>query len=1286
MSRLPVNYPALALTICALIMLPACGGGGGSSGSSSGGTSVGSGGGDESTNLNPNKHFFLTSAAFARPIMTVDGSLDPVAPLVNPASLYEVDPLTGVPLPGFPKPLVPGTSLTTLVSLSFDQILDPLTPQMPLIQRNAAMLLSFTQAPDLATLALDDSDPDLPGQTSDSSNIQVHTKGGGAVSARVVADPTDPKRLVLLPVSGGTASWPASPLVFGNHGNAVEDPTGFLRITIGAGLPGFAAVDGKPFVDRSDKLASAAKPLPFNPGNSKLDPVVLQTEAGLVTFNGFLPDLTSPRIVRAVTLEGTASGILGGELRDSSLSVPPNVTANGGAGEWANSLMTITSAGGAETQYVVERNTLEAGGTVSVIHLPAGEVFPPAVGPGDTYLLVRAEFFEPVPPPLPVSVSELERVTVDPENHPRDPEDPQDLLNSDLRYFVRMFDQDGVERSDVWDPATGTFLALPPKTEIQLAFSEPMDGSSFRPYESLYVSDTSKPVTDPAFRDMRVGQTETSVDGRTVRFRPFLEDQLDPAASDFVGFGGTPASLRLVLRTVPEAGAIQSLRDSAVPEVLDQLIDTDQHGVLGCTDLGGRSLGLPPALLDQSDPQNFLLVPGSAGEGAFPPAIDFPIEFETVASGDPDYGVVVHRFMGQPATSIFSYPEEEVHDSVTTGIEYRDYPPEDQDLDGNVDRRFIYGPTLLELGLNVPGRLTGASAATIEHLIDDFNKPKRSSFASPNGEDFLISVGFGLSLPLNSGQGARFQHVYRAGDASPSYFDFRGAVLDLVGMAWSPFDDQITNTSIDDMEILVGLSGANRGEGPNTNQTNGIPTASDSGLVSHFDCNALEWLDDCVSCTNLKAITSLSLKDAREGQPSMTNVVKKGTPYLINSSNLFNPANAVTSQGGFNQYIDFPTFNAGIDPLFDRPDVFSFPYDSWFPMLVEYQIQPQETPPSSLNFFRFSPGILSSALPRFRVWSQGQDPLAHCVPNWTLNVGAPPPTSQQAQFRGGEGGPLLEPGCLTTETLPPTDNNGMPVIPASNYIFPPCEGNESLQPKPDWKRGKININDQSPLFGCIEEYPTCNTVPDTNWYFANGMLMYPLPNLTAYPGPTGAPPTNWFGYGVPPTAVCGFCVGAPQGDCVIPLALGFSNQANPPVLSNEPNMTPAPATFGDNSRYYMMWKYRKRVSIIESPTVEVATGAGGVRYLRPIVDPPLSELDGGASLKVELRAGTLLDFAVPQVDSGYVDVLEPSLESMVTGPAEDRVYVKFRASFGVAKGQTQPPTIETIVIPYKRVP
>jgi len=1270
---------SLALVgLCLLVV--ACGGGGSGKGSGDEGDGRGTGAG---ATQDPDEDFFLVGASFGRAVLDVLGDLDSLQPLVNPASLFETDPLTGIALEGFPKVLTPGADLSQLAAINFSQIQDPLTPQTPLVPRNAVMVLDFSKAIDLATLHFVDLPPGSSGSTgviSSVSTVQVSDKYGTLVAARGVIDPTNPKRLVLFGLAESGLGWDASPLVFDSTGSAVADSTGFLRIELGGGFGDLAALDGTLYEDRLDGLGSVNEPLPFNPGNSSLDAIVLQTDDGQVSFNGFLPDLTRPRIVRPVTISGTIANIIGDNILDNTLVPLPNVTANAGAGEWANALLSITSpsGGGTETtQYVLSGNT-NAGSTATFVLAP-GQSLDAIVSIGDVDTVSRSEFFEPIPGPLPSDPGDLAKITVDPGNHPRDPNDPADILNSDLRYFVRMFDQNDVELSSLWNPDTNTFLPLPPKVAFELTFSEPMAGTSFLPYETFSVRDSTLAATAPAFQDMRIGRTVIAPGGRTVRFEPVLVDQFDSGNTDFIGFGGTASSLRVVVRTIPEAGDLASLTDSATPAVLAALKDISSTGVRGCTDLGGRGLGLPTALLDQGDTVNFMLSPTSPGLGAFPPAVDFSFEFETLQTTDLDYGAIVHRFMGQATTSIFTYPDGVSHDEVTQGVEYYDFPAIDQDGDGTVDRRFIYGPTLLEVGLNIPGRLTGASAATIEHLIDKFNAPKQSNFASPNGEDFLISVGFGLSVPINSGFGARFQHIYRAGDASPSQTDFQGAVLDLVGLAWAPFAGIVSNTQLDGLEILVGLSGVNRGKGPNTNQTNGIPKEANSGLTDQFDCNTLEWADNC----NEPALTQNSLIKAKPTEPPMTTVVKRGTPYNILASKLFAPANATGLLTGFFRYLDFPTFNAGIDPIFGRDDVFSFPYDSRFPMLIDYQIQPNESVPSSLNFFSFSPGILSSTLPRFRVWSQGQHPQANCVPNWTLGVGPGPYNgNQKAGFRSGEGGPLLEPGELQTPTAPPSNNNDMPPILASEYILPPF--GSPNQPTPDWVRGRIDANDGNATAGCITDLPTCNTNPDMNWYFANGMLINPLPNPTAYPGPTGLPATQWYGYGVPVAAVVGTPGVLPNmPPCLLDFNLQVPNQ--PGILSNEPSYTPSPARYGDNSRYYMLWKYQKRVSIIESPTVLAQTPQGAVSYLRPIVDPPLAEVDPAASVRIEVKAGSLIDFSIPQLDSGFIDVTDPDYATSVTGFGNERVYVKFRASFGVAKGETQPPSLESIVIPYVKV-
>lgn len=1293
---------SLIYTLCLLSTL-ACGGGGGG-GSSSGGDGPDTGGG-----LNPAVDFFVSGAAIARPLFGPDGNLLASQPLVNPASLAEVDPNTGVLLAGFPKVLNPGTSLADLATVNLAQLTDPITPQIPLVPRNAAIVVEFTREVDRATLNLDDSDPEAPGQITSASTIQVRNKEGVLQPARAFVLG---KRVVVVGVTPTTLGFVASPLIFSPTGTGVEDPEGFLRVVFGVGTGTLASTDAVAF----KKTPELDGLLPFNPGNGLLDAVLLQTETGAEGFNGFLPDVTAPRIVREVNLSGTLSAIDAAatpdgptfELSDGTLPVLPNVLANGGLGEWAGARITITSAGGVVSNLIVATNFNQVG--TAVYQLEPNSTLPPAVQVGDTYTLSRTEFYEPIPGPLPEDPDALAAVTVDAAQAPRDPNDPQDQFNSDLRYFLRVFDEAGVERLDQWNPATGTFLAVPPKSSLQLQFSESMDVSSFRPYETFFVTDGSLPVTDPGFRSMRLGKVEGSVAGNIIRFMPVLEDQLD-GSSEFVGFGGTASNLSLVLRTAPSDSTIAALKDSLNAANLAKLRDLEFLGVNSITDLGGRGLGLPNALLDESDTDNFMLVASSAGRGAFPPALDFRLDFQTQASADPDVRAIVHRFMGQAVTSVFTPPAGSTGpvDTVTEGVEYADFPPIDLGSDGIIDRRFIYGPRTLEVGLNAPGRLTGGPAAVIEHLIDNFNAPAPGSFTNPLGEDFLLAVGFGTRVPLNSPFGARMQHVYRATDASPSKSDFQGVSLDLVGLAWSPFNNSVTPSTLDGFGIVVGLSGAGRGLGPSTNQTAGIPVSGgNTGLRRQFDCNWLEYNEDCFGCDPDGPVNT-ALTNFVEGQPPHTFTVKRTTPYTMLANNLFKPLAAGGLQTGFNLFLNYPAFNTGLDPFFNRDDIFAYPYDSRFPMLVEYRLRPNAVTPSNLNLYRFGPGLLTSVLPRFRTFSQGQDPLAACIPNWTQEIGlnAPPPfggtNPVSYNLLGGEGGPLLEPGTFPADVLPPSvgegGNNGMLVIPAEDYILPPrlpedCgnPGGNNLQPAGPLPKGMLYNGPAMPLDpdeGCFIQFPMCRENPNANFYFASGNLAYPLPNTQAFPGPQGTPATFWRGYGTLPAMMGGAESVASPGiadpPCLIPAAMSGPNIAGFGAL--EPGLTPAPQTYGENSRYYMLWKYRKRVSVVESPTLEIELGAGeAVVFSRPVIQPPLDVAAGDGDLKIEFLAGPELDFASPAFASGYIDATDEDFVDLLSGDGSlDRNFVKFRASFGVAPNSVFAPTIDTVVIPYRKV-
>src|SRR5262245_10067935 len=277
--RCGLVHASRGLAALALLLVASCGGGGGGGGSSGSG-----GGGNPTDKFDPKKDVYLKAGLIARPIF--DPTSGAPSAIVTPCSLSEPAPLPGVPVEGFPKPLIPGASLDTLVSMNFEQILDPLTPQLPLVPRNAAIVLEFSKDVDPASLLVSDLDPDNPDLLTTASAVQIRRKDGTYVPARATVQGD---RIIVYPFVDAAVGWEASPRVFDNFATPVQDTTGWLRVltAMGAGL--LQSTEGLELVARPDKLGTSLQPLPFNPGNKQLDAIVLQTEAGAVSFNGFLP-------------------------------------------------------------------------------------------------------------------------------------------------------------------------------------------------------------------------------------------------------------------------------------------------------------------------------------------------------------------------------------------------------------------------------------------------------------------------------------------------------------------------------------------------------------------------------------------------------------------------------------------------------------------------------------------------------------------------------------------------------------------------------------------------------------------------------------------------------------------------------------------------------------------------------------------------------------------------------------------------------------------------------------
>jgi hypothetical protein len=87
----------------------------------------------------------------------------------------------------------------------------------------------------------------------------------------------------------------------------------------------------------------------------------------------------------------------------------------------------------------------------------------------------------------------------------------------------------------------------------------------------------------------------------------------------------------------------------------------------------------------------------------------------------------------------------------------------------------------------------------------------------------------------------------------------------------------------------------------------------------------------------------------------------EGVTYIMDPVNLFAPKNAGPQ---FNNYLPWPPFRT--------PGGFpGFGYDSKHSLLVEYRMDSSTYPLPASNGFTFHPGIISSMLPRFRVFARG---------------------------------------------------------------------------------------------------------------------------------------------------------------------------------------------------------------------------------------------------------------------------------------------------------------------------
>ncbi len=1142
-----------------MTLLSGCGGGG----SSGGGGGVAFNGGSYESD------FFLEDIYFGRPLFDLNGVTTQV---VNPISHIQMDPITGLLLPGYPQVLYSGDSLNNLLSLNLvNTSSQPFEPKI--VPRNAALIVDFSETVDQASLNLDQDN-----MLTVDSPIQVTDQLGRAVPIQVTF-PAAGDQLVLNPVVGDNVGLPASPISFDENGIPVTNPDGFVLIvfySMGTGVNVLKSEEDNELGARFDLLGTPLSPIGINPGNRVLDFV----EFNDMTFHGFLPDLTPARIIREVSDNGIAgAGSTVTTIVDPGASF--NVTANSGDGEWAGALVTVRQGQISEEKVRIATNT------ATTLFLDTPLATPPAVGVDD-YLIQRAEYFEPIP-----GFSRPE-TAVDPVNHPKDPDDPEDAFNFDLIFFMKFDRWDGNNWIPVnYDPGNdpgNPIKQIDPTWRLSVQYSESMDLESFLPYETFYVSNDIGEITDPCFNTMKLGRTTGSSRNTIVSFEPFHTDQFGILGGDtFRGFGKEAKDLRFVLRIVPSLKQVQAFYAS-LPDAppgypggnagywYDQwgvVDDLEAEGVLSISDIGGQPLGLPRQFFDKRDPY-CLINMSSPGRGAFPPAVDFILKLS--CNADPaldEVGTVVHRFMGQPETAADPGTGE-------TGVVYRDH----DDLDGTHDDNEIYGPHIADIQLGMSGFLSGHPVEFIEHVFDDYNPPSPSS---PSAPDPIYKTPFGAGTPINASFGVRFEHVYRRGDCSPDVPTYQGTILDLVGLAWSPIGGHVTTTDIKEFSIAVALSSLKLDQPygnpvkyyydePNTRESGGIPNGKHTGLwnkkfderrrkkselnkpapgdlitdghVYDVDGDGFardEWtivLGDPID----EAAYSFNEENYYDpGNPTGPSILLStvqgkpyadGRPYHITQSNIYAPKN----QGsGFNYYLPYPDFDNPVE----HP---GFGYDSTRGMLVEIRTDDNlGLYVSARNGYAFHAAVQSSQLPRFRAYARAY----------------PPPTI-------------------------------------------PYPGGSSTQ--------------RPSVFGASDPYDMLNPP-----FQQTGSLIQPNDTI-AWIHP-------WDG------------------------------------------LLPGDASYGDNSRYFMIFDYGKRVSVIMSPRIRVSPiSVTKPEYLSPLIEPSFSEIPPGTNLTIEFRASS------DGVGTFETDWFPPDqISQLNTGIYP---FVQFRAVFEANMATGDLPVIDTIVIPF----
>jgi len=874
---------------CTLAALCACGGGGGGSKKS-----AAEGG------------FLLVDVRYGRRVVETGAER-----LVSPLSVVETDPVTGLVIPGTLAPLSSDVNLDKLITLNLGPEYVP-----HVIPRNGVLVLEFNAAIDAASVS--------------NQSVRVEHQDGTLVA---VVFSVRGRELWINPVTASTVGFPPSPVNFGPDGRPRADATGFLRlITRTAQTPTtgdevvLRATDGTELRARPDLLGDITTPIGLNPGNVVLDFIahdeLIPTNE---TFNGFLPDLTPPRIVREHTFDAvldlSQDSVSASSLTDADAAF--SAIAQNGQGEWAGRLLILRPGAADEEQRTVLSNTATT--------LLVEGTFASLPKDGDAYRLLRAEFFEPDP------------------SHPIDdrlfdPNNPQNSANAQLANFIEVHEIDA--GANAIGPRLSLRDPLPAWSQLRVRFNESMSRSSFGQWETFRVANNP----DPGPRAELLTRIVLDPTQTLAAIQPVRDDPVN-GTLEVVGWGPGIQSLKIELTTVPTVSFLQrELTDEELAAFL-------ARGVRGLLDLGGRPLAFPETFFTPDRPEVHFSEPFST---------DAAISSQNPPPVVAQWGVLVHRFLGKPKTGI---------DPITglPGVKYR-------------DNDYLYSP-IADVNLNVNGFLSGQPVLFVTKIHDDYASPPDGNLvASPFGLSPPLASyyppGSGTDQPH---QGARFQHVYRDLDASPGS-GLRGSLLDLYRVSWAPIGGNVTTDNYLDISVHAGHSflrpsTAQNGAGA-TDPDSGLVMPFDYDAWLNFYSGAGPACPMVCNVTNGPNYYPLPADYVTVVPPGTSYKVSQSNVYRApGTQNTYHPWPSFTTVFQYNngdvpqEHIDAIRDANGLGYQCNGKNIWrdgrdrSVEGDS---LLLEYRIRPQDEPTiSRQNGFTFALGILITCKPHFRVFSLG---------------------------------------------------------------------------------------------------------------------------------------------------------------------------------------------------------------------------------------------------------------------------------------------------------------------------